>query len=52
MAANTISLKFDDCWTEPEISGIPKQSGVFVIYECTKDGQEESFFKSYLYWRI
>ena len=44
MAAMTISLTFDGYWTEPEISGIPKQSGVFVVYEFTKEEQERSFF--------
>jgi hypothetical protein len=29
---------------EPEIAKIPKQSGVFVAYEYTKDRQEASFF--------
>jgi hypothetical protein len=49
MATNRISLKFDGYWTEPEISGIPKQSGVFVVYECTKGGQEASFFLKVIY---
>ena len=49
MAAKTISLKFDGYWTEAEISGIPKQSGVFVVYACTKDGQETSFLKKVIY---
>jgi hypothetical protein len=44
MAAKTISLIFDGYWTEEEISEIPKQSGVFVVYECTKGGLEKSFF--------
>ncbi len=43
MAAKTISLTFDGYWTGPEISGIPKQSGVFVVYKCTKEEQERSF---------
>jgi len=49
MAAKTISLNFHGYWTEPEISGIPKQSGVFVVYECTKDEQEKSFFLKVIY---
>ena len=44
MAAKTISLTFDGYWTEREISGIPKQSGVFVVYEFTKDEQERAIF--------
>ena len=44
MAAKTISLNFQGYWTEPEISKIPKQSGVFVVYEYTKNRQEASVF--------
>ena len=43
MAAKTVLLTFDGYWTKPEISGIPKQSGVFVVYECTKEEREKSF---------
>jgi hypothetical protein len=49
MAAKTISLHFDGYWTEPQISGILKQSGVFVVYESTKDGHETSFFLKVIY---
>jgi hypothetical protein len=43
VAAKTISITFDGYWAEPEMSSIPKQSGVFVVYECTKDKQERAF---------
>jgi len=49
MAAKTISLNFDGYWTEAETSEIPKQSGVFIVYACTKDGAETSFFKKVIY---
>ena len=49
MGAKTVSLKFDGYWTEPEISGIPKRSGVFIVYACTKDGQKTSFLKKVIY---
>ena len=49
MAAKTISLNFDGYWTEAEISEIPKQSGVFVVYACTKGGQETPFLKKVIY---
>jgi len=49
MGAKTISLKFEGYWTEQELSGLPKQSGVFVVYACTKDGPETSFLKKVIY---
>ena len=43
MATKTISLYFDGYWMEPEISEVPKQSGIFVVYACAKDAQEAAF---------
>jgi hypothetical protein len=39
MAAKTISLAFDGYWRERNIGGIPPQSGVYVVYECTYNSQ-------------
>ena len=42
MAAKTISLTFDGYWREPNIGGIPKQSGIYVVYECSYDAQQKT----------
>lgn len=34
MATKTIYLTFNGYWRELNISGIPKKSGVYVVYEC------------------
>ena len=35
MADKTISLDFDVCWMESNMEEIPKESGIYVVYECT-----------------
>lgn len=42
MAAKTISLTFDGYWRETNISSIPKQSGIYVVYECFYNSQENT----------
>jgi hypothetical protein len=37
MAAQSFSPTFDGYWREPNISGIPAQSGVYCVYACTYD---------------
>ncbi len=39
MAAQSFSLTFDGYWREPNISGIPKKSGVYCVYACTHNVQ-------------
>lgn len=39
MAAKTINLEFDGYWLEKNIGGIPKQSGIYVVYECSYNAQ-------------
>lgn len=39
MASKTISLAFNGYWRESNISGIPKKSGVYVVYECVYNQQ-------------
>jgi len=39
MAAKTISLTFDGYWREPNKGGIPKQGGVYVVYECSYNSE-------------
>lgn len=35
MAEKTISIKFDGYWLDRNKGGIPQQSGVYCVYECT-----------------
>ncbi len=42
MAAKTISLTFDGYWREKNIGGIPKESGIYCVYECTHNTQENT----------
>ena len=35
MAEKTFSVNFDGYWREPNISGIPIESGIYCVYECT-----------------
>ncbi len=34
MIAKTISLTYDGYWREPNVGGIPAQSGVYSVYAC------------------
>jgi len=40
MAAKTIYLAFDGYWREKNMGDIPKESGVYCVYECTHDPKE------------
>jgi hypothetical protein len=42
MAAKTISLEFKGYWLEKDMGGIPKQSGIYVVYECTYNQQADT----------
>ncbi len=39
MAAQSYSLTFDGYWREPNIAGLPAQSGIYGVYACTYDAQ-------------
>ncbi len=41
MAARTISLEFDGYWREPKVGGVPAESGVYVLYECTYNSEKK-----------
>ena len=40
MSEKTIVLSFEGYWREPNISGIPSKSGVYVVYECSYNAQD------------
>jgi hypothetical protein len=35
MPAKTLSVAFDGYWRQPNTSGIPRASCVYVVYECS-----------------
>ena len=35
MAVQKFEIKFDGYWRESNIDGIPSESGVYCVYECT-----------------
>ena len=35
MAEKTFNIEFEGYWREPGIGGVPEESGVYCIYECT-----------------
>lgn len=39
MAPKTITLTFKGYWRERNIDGIPKESGIYVVYECSYNSQ-------------
>ena len=47
MAEKTFKAEFDGYWREPNIEGIPNESGVYCVYECTykKDTRTVSLHK-------
>ena len=42
MAEKTINIKFDGYWRDENKGGIPEQSGVYCVYECTHNVQEKT----------
>lgn len=42
MAEKTINIKFDGYWRDENKGGIPEQSGVYCVYECTHNVQEKN----------
>ena len=47
MTAKTISIKFKGYWRDEDKSGVPAQSGVYCVYECkyNKDNDSVSLLK-------
>ena len=41
MAEKTINIKFDGYWRDKNKGGMPKESGVYCVYECTYNVQTE-----------
>ncbi len=41
MAEKTINIKFDGYWRDENKGGIPDQSGVYCVYECTHNVVQE-----------
>ena len=39
MASKSYTLNFDGYWREPNIGGLPAQSGVYCVYACTYNAQ-------------
>jgi excinuclease UvrABC nuclease subunit len=42
MAAKSYSLEFDGYWREPNVSGLPANSGIYGVYACTYDAKERT----------
>ena len=42
MTAKTYSLTFDGYWREPNVGGLPAQSGIYGVYACTYDAQAKT----------
>jgi excinuclease UvrABC nuclease subunit len=42
MSTQTYSLTFDGYWREPNISGLPTNSGIYCIYTCIYDQNEKT----------
>ena len=40
MAEQTYSIKFDGYWRDQNKAGIPAHSGIYCVYECTHNVQE------------
>jgi len=40
----TISLKFDGYWREVNKSGIPAESGIYGVYVCTYNKEQNTVF--------
>jgi len=42
MSAKTISIKFKGYWRDKDKSGVPAQSGVYCVYECKYNKNNDS----------
>ena len=42
MTAKSYTLKYDGCWREPNIHGIPAESGVYTVYACRYNAVDKS----------
>lgn len=42
MVSKSYTLDFDGYWREPNVSGLPKQSGIYGVYACTFDTVEKT----------
>lgn len=42
MAAETHHLEFDGYWREPNIGGIPAQSGIYCVYTCKYNANDKT----------
>lgn len=42
MAEQTYSIEFDGYWRDPNKAGIPAQSGIYCVYECTRNIAEKT----------
>jgi len=42
MSAKTISIKFKGYWRDEDKSGVPAQSGVYCVYECKYNKNNDS----------
>jgi len=42
MAPKTITLTFKGYWRERNVSGIPSESGIYVVYECSYNSQNNT----------
>jgi len=42
MAEQTFTLEFDGYWRDQNKGGVPAQSGVYCVYECSYDAQKKT----------
>jgi len=42
MAEKTIKIDFDGYWRDENKGSIPAQSGVYCVYECTRNVKEKN----------
>lgn len=40
--SNNFTLNYDGYWREPNVGGIPGQSGVYTVYSCTFNASEKT----------
>ena len=42
MAEQTFSVEFDGYWREQKKGGVPAESGIYCVYECTFNAQDKT----------
>lgn len=42
MVEKTFNIEFDGYWREQNIGGVPEESGVYCVYECTYNSSEKT----------